>query len=297
MMGVKVQHFEKKKIWSSATIESNGRWKWAVCFFAIMSLMHGGCRNCGDKTKDGEDDTRAEHDRRSGITWVKIPGNEFQMGSESGRPNERPPQWVKVETFRMARTETTVLQYLRCVDAEACADLQSGASIFNWDRDGKENHPVNGVTWRQAVDFCTWAGGRLPSEAEWEYAARSGGKNVTYPWGDINATCKHAVMHEKIPGCGKGRTWEVCSKKAGNTEHGLCDMAGNVWEWVQDVYHENHYGVPEDGSARKGPEGATRVLRGGGFDTSFYLQTTTRMESNPDDDLNPNRGFRCAKDG
>ncbi|MFI5350372.1 MAG: formylglycine-generating enzyme family protein, partial [Elusimicrobiota bacterium] len=102
---------------------------------------------------------------------------------------------------------------------------------------------------------------------EWEYAARSGGRDRKFPWGNEKATCERAVISEGDDGalgCGKNSTWPVCSKPAGNTRQGLCDMAGNAWEWVQDRFHNSYAGAPADGNSREGP-GANRVVRGGSF--------------------------------
>ena len=120
-----------------------------------------------------------------------------------------------------------------------------------------------GVDWNQAKAFAVWAGERLPSESEWEYAARSGGKDRKYPWGDEEATCETAVIGGS--GCGNNAARPVCSKPKGNTEQGLCDMAGNAWEWVEDWYHGSYDGAPTDGSAWESPTGSFRVVRGGSW--------------------------------
>jgi formylglycine-generating enzyme required for sulfatase activity len=202
------------------------------------------------------------------------------MGSSAGGADELPVHAVTVPTFEMLRTEITVSQYGECVTAGSCTEPGTGTNA-NWNDPGYEDHPVNYIDWQQAVDFCTWAGGRLPSEAEWEYAARSGGQDITYPWGNDAATCAYAVMNEGGWGCGMDRTWTVCSKPAGNTTQGLCDMAGNVWEWVQDWYHSDYTGAPIDGSAWE-DSGSIRVIRGGSFgNTSYYVRAAYRNVLGP----------------
>ncbi|MCD6497958.1 MAG: formylglycine-generating enzyme family protein [Deltaproteobacteria bacterium] len=199
------------------------------------------------------------------LTWITIPGGSFQMGSTAVQSDEQPVHSVTVAGFEMTKSEVTVRQYGACVTDGECTAPGTG-TYCNWNDPGYEDHPVNYVDWGQAVAFCTWAGGRLPSESEWEYAARSGGQAIDYPWGNAAATCSYAVMDDGGGrGCGTGRTMARCSKSAGNTSQGLCDMAGNVWEWVQDWYHSNYNGAPSDGSAWESPSGSCRVFRGGSF--------------------------------
>jgi len=203
----------------------------------------------------------------AGINWVLIPGGTFMMGSNDGDAfkGEKPVHRVRVGTFQMAKTEVTVAQYRACMFAGACTQPNTDKNC-NVGKSGRDDHPVNCVDWDQAKAFSKWAGGRLPSEAEWEYAARSGGKNQRYPWGDAKATCRYAVMDDDVEGCGKGHTWRVCSKTMGSTSQYVCDMAGNVWEWVEDCWHKNYRGAPDDGTAwTRGCTDSGRVFRGGSW--------------------------------
>lgn len=235
-----------------------------------------------------------------GFEWIAITGGAFMMGSsESEWTDTYPAHQVTVSDFFINRTEVTVEQYRACVDAGVCQELVSSDEC-NWDTVDRDDHPVNCVPWHYAADFCAWAGGRLPTEAEWEYAARSQGQDVVYPWGDTAPSCEVAVMMggEGLAGCGLEHTWPVCSKPDGDTVQGLCDMAGNLLEWVQDRYHSNYEGAPDDGSAWVEAEDGfenERVGRGGHiYDSAPGLETRARvnrvgaMGGEVD-------GFRCAR--
>jgi formylglycine-generating enzyme required for sulfatase activity len=226
----------------------------------------------------------------AGIKWVKIPGGTFQMGSRSGDKDEKPVHRVRVKTFWMAKTEVTVAQYRRCVRAGRCSKPDTGKQC-NWGKGGRGQHPVNCVDWKQARSFSRWAGSRLPSEAQWEYAARSGGKSWKYPWGNAKATCARAVLDDRThtAGCGKKRTWPVCSKPRGNSLQGLCDLAGNVSEWVRDSIYPlglgSYRGAPTDGSAWVSGSSSnrlSRVLRGGSWNHSArHVRAAVRGRSYP----------------
>ncbi len=213
---------------------------------------------------------------KAGIEWVRIPGGTFRMGSNSGDKDEKPVHSVQVSSFELTKSEVTFGQYEQCVRAGACTPAHTSDgncyvySGSGWKRgklpqsfQGKEQ-PVVCVDWTQAQAFAKWAGGRLPTEAEWEYAARSGGKTWTYPWGDETATCGNTVMSVGGEGCGRTRTWPVCSKPTGNSTHGVCDLAGNVWEWAQDTYHNSYSGAPSVAKAWEDP-GSYHVIRGGSW--------------------------------
>jgi iron(II)-dependent oxidoreductase len=249
-----------------------------------------------------------QYDARTDLTWVKIPGGTFNMGSSSGDVDEKPVHRVRVESFWLAKSEVTVSQYRRCVTAGSCGVPFTGGDC-NWGVSGRDNHPVNCVFWGHSVAYARWAGGRLPSESEWEYAARSGGRSWTYPWGNEAPSCARAVMADgKTYGCGTSGTWAVCSKEKGNTVHGVCDMTGNVFEWVQDRYYYSYIGAPRDGSAwerladasrgfRIGGArlGVDRVSRGGSWAFSGrYLRASARSHGSPGLNIG-DLGFRVVR--
>jgi formylglycine-generating enzyme required for sulfatase activity len=211
------------------------------------------------------------------LVWIPISGGSFQMGSSDsyGGDDTTPIHTVTVPSFEITKSEITVAAYDACINAGGCQDPipSNASSMCSWASGEPQQYPslpIDCVTWQDAHQFCTWVGARLPSEAEWEYAARSEGQATTYPWGDAAPTCNLAV--NEVAGCAFSPLPDpVCSHPAGNTAQGLCDMAGNVWEWVEDAWSTSGYaGAPTDGSAQEsgapaGPLGQPRVERGGGF--------------------------------
>ena len=241
-----------------------------------------------------------------GVIWMPIQGGFFSMGSSARSKDAMPVHRVTVQSFSILKTEVTTAQYRACVKAGTCRPPQwaTRGSKYNL-RTGTNKHyrgfsganqPVVGVSWKDARKFCHWAGGRLPSEAEWEYAARSGGQARKYPWGDAAATCSRAVMDHGGKGCGRKRTWPVCSKIAGNTAQGLCDMAGNVWEWTEDCWHKSYRGAPTDGSAwTKDCSSSNRTGRSGSWaNPTNGLRAAFRNRGTPRD-RHHGLGFRCAR--
>lgn len=245
---------------------------------------------------------------RGDLEWVTIPGGNFLMGSTRGENKELPVHEVNVPTFEISRSEVTNLQYGRCVDTGKCSPPHwddGKCQRFDgrrWVRGGAipfsvrgADQPVVCVDWTQAADFARWAGGRLPTEAEWEYAARSGGKERRYPWGDDIATCDRVVMEGSSGwGCGRVSSWPVCSKRDGNTDQGVCDMSGNVWEWCLDNGHDNYSGAPSDGSAWFGGTDR-RVNRGGAWSGNAERQRSTFRDSSPADYSAYNFGIRVVR--
>ena len=196
-------------------------------------------------------------------------------------------EWVysKPAGVQLAKTETTVAQYAACVQAGSCEAkhhaTKSDWDKCNWGHSDRDDHPMNCVDWYGADQFCKWAGGRLPTEDEW-YAEASESGRRKYPWGDREVDCSLAIWGDgsNTDGCGKDRTWPVCSKTAGNSVSGLCDMSGNLWEWTSTWY---------DNSQKE------RVLRGGSWnsDDPEYLRASYRFGDNPGS-WYLDYGFRCA---
>ncbi|MBN1652862.1 MAG: formylglycine-generating enzyme family protein [Deltaproteobacteria bacterium] len=242
------------------------------------------------------------------LGWVTIAGGTYMMGSdwEVGEEAEHPRHKVTVQSFKIMKTEVTVSQYRVCVEAGVCTEpdqfteYDMSPDLYNWIYPDRENHPVNRVLWGQAREFALWVGARLPSEAEWEYAARSGGQDIVYPWGNEEPTCEYGVINyaDKYCGTDSSGTMEVCSKSMGNTAQGLCDMAGNVTEWIEDAFHRDYDLAPSDGQAwsEHSGEESEVVVRGCAFDSwADDCRSTTRRNADTTDNKDI-RGFRVVMD-
>ncbi len=225
-----------------------------------------------------------------GVPWAQLSGGTFWMGSAAGDTDESPPHEVRVGAFDLSASEVTFGQYNQCVEAGQCAPAHTDdGTCFvpdgtTWKRGvlpasfRGDRQPVVCVDWGQAQDFASWVGGRLPTEAEWEFAARGTSKGASYPWGNDEAGCTFATMVDTTQGCGQGHTSAVCSRWRGTTKQGVCDLAGNVWEWVQDGYHDTYAGAPSTGIAWEDGPGP-RVIRGGGWDSDgFDVRATSRAQ-------------------
>ncbi len=210
---------------------------------------------------------------------VRIPAGSFMMGSEDGDVDERPVHNVTLASFEMDVTEVTVKAYKACVDAGRCSKPDTGG-FCNWGRVHRDTHPVNCVDWTQARAFCSWAGKRLPTEEEWEYAAR-GTDGRTYPWGN-DAHDATRLCSTRSQG-----TCEVGQFLPGDSPFGLHDMAGNVWEWTGSRYCS--YSKP-------GCSEAAHVHRGGSwnYDSPSFVRAANRVRYDPSL-RNDFLGFRCAR--
>jgi formylglycine-generating enzyme required for sulfatase activity len=195
-----------------------------------------------------------------------VPGGWFDMGSSDGQKDEKPGHKVWVDSFYLEKSEVTVWEYLHCVHSGACRmPLWWNKHFFNRDADDVPGNkwldmPVTGVSWNDAQAYCAWkgAGYRLPTEAEWEYAARAGSSS-NYFWGaNMDSADRYAVVDKGLS--------PVMSRKP--NAFGLYDMIGNAWEWCQDRYDGKYYEKSPD----RNPTGANdakkypyRVVRGGSW--------------------------------
>ena len=234
-----------------------------------------------------------------GMMMLYIPAGEFEMGSEEGDSDEQPVHTIYVDAFWMDETEVTNEMYSQCVNDGSCN--KPGGSYYG--DVSYADHPVVSVDWNDSASYCEWVGGRLPTEAEWEKAARGGVEGEAYPWGDA-FDCKKANADDEtliddyvVPGganCdGYNRTSPAGSFSPNG--YGLYDMSGNVWEWVNDWYASGYY-VNSPSSNPSGPSsGEYRVLRGGSWlNYNDSLRSADRGWINPTYSNNY-LGFRCSR--
>ncbi len=220
---------------------------------------------------------------------LKLPGGKFIMLSGLAK-NQPPPRAIPLAPFWIDRTEVNVGAYRACVSRGACARPAKTSASCTFEL-GDPELPISCVHWSDAEAFCRSSGKRLPSEVEWEYAAR-GNVGTAYPWGGA-VSCKIAVtlLNERTgKSCGEGHPDRVGAHPAGASVFGVLDMSGNVEEWTSDWYVE-HLG--------RGPAprvGASHVLRGGGWLTAPSMARTTTRNWGSAVEAGPNVGFRCAKD-
>ncbi len=247
---------------------------------------------------------------------VLVPAGNFWMGcAPSDRQctaKEKPGHRVYLDAFHIDKTEVMVSAYQSCVNAGHCttdhlseywANGKYTASKYcHFGKSGRGNHPMNCVSYGQAEAFCKWKKQRLPTEAEWEKAARGTDKRI-YPWGKTEVSCKYAVMNETRlmgqDGCGRGSDWPVGSKPAGASPYGALDMIGNVSEWVSDWYSETYYKVSPDRNPTGPSSGGYRISRGGDsgdVNTDVLLRASSRWLVYKDpEERSPTRGFRCVR--
>jgi formylglycine-generating enzyme required for sulfatase activity len=254
---------------------------------------------------------------------VRVPAGEFTMGSDAdvgfeackkyyiGHESECKREWyedeepvhtVYLDEFYIDKYEVTNVQYRECVEAGKCTaptECDFGEPTYN-DSD-KANHPVVCVNWEMSKNYCEWADKRLPTEAEWEKAAR-GTDGRVYPWGNefdgskvnfCDQNCEFDWANKEYDD-GYVRTSPVGSYELGKSPYGVYDMAGNVWEWTSSEYKDYPYRT-DDGREDLTRTDVLRVLRGGSwYDFAYSVRAPNRYGDNPDDTYDY-LGFRCLR--
>ena len=222
---------------------------------------------------------------KDGMTLLFVPAGEFTVGSDDGSSDERPVHKVTLDAFWIDQTEVTNEMFAKCVQDGSC---NPPSNTTNYDDSDHADHPVVFISWTDANAYCSWADRRLPTEAEWEKAAR-GENALIYPWGN-NAPNSNLLNYNN----NVGDTTEVGNYPDGASPYGALDMAGNVWEWVADWYGKSYY-ASSLASNPLGPDsGQYRVLRGGSWSYSDYNVRSAYRNWYVPTASNYNLGFRCS---
>src|SRR5947209_448081 len=275
---------------------------------AIMRIFERGAAEQIDiKTRiEAADLLGQAGDPRLDDNWVEIAAGTFRMGAQSREKDaanydpeaddsESPVHEVSLTDFRLGRYPVTVQEYAKFMDRDGYRIRKywaDGFGKFSEPRDweGQQrypNRPVVGVSWYEAAAYCAWAGGRLPTEAEWERAAR-GPLSASYPWGNEPPLAKSRVNY----GAEVGHPTPVGLYPAGNSVEGLCDMLGNVWEWCSDWFGE--YEQEKQADATGPASGEYKVLRGGSwYNSPRSVRVSVRVRNVPAS-RNFIIGFRCG---
>lgn len=220
-----------------------------------------------------------------GSVLIHIPAGEFIMGDNGF---DAPIHTVNVDSYWIQQTKVTNRMYEQCVKAGVCAPPTQtlGGPVFS--NPEFASHPVVGVTWQQAQTYCNWIQGNLPTEAQWEKAARGLSGNP-YPWGTGSPSCSLLNFSNCV-----GRTSNVTAQQFGKSPFGLYDMAGNVFEWVYDWYSQTYYSQSPSANPTGPESGQYRVVRGSSFESaSEQIASAIRRFDEPTD-YRRDTGFRCA---
>jgi formylglycine-generating enzyme required for sulfatase activity len=199
---------------------------------------------------------------------------------------------VWLEAYWIDQTEVSNWQYGLCLDAGACNPPQKTSSVTRSNyfySNTYQDYPVVWVTWDDAHDYCDWVGGYLPTEAEWEKAAR-GPNGYKYPWGNSSPTSNLANFGNNL-----GDTNKVGSYMAGASPYGVLDMAGNAYEWIYDYYSADYYSSSPSDNPFGPDSGDMQVLKSASFNTSAYLIRSANRGRYAPDTTGDDDGFRCIR--
>lgn len=221
-------------------------------------------------------------------TMILVPGGDFVMGSDN-KGDHSPSHIVRLDTFYIDQYEVTNAQYYTfCRETGRSLPEFWGKDVFRCSLEYPD-HPVTGVSWNDAAAYAEWCGKRLPTEAEWEYAARGGLPGSNYPNGDTLTPADANYTKS-----GQGGTVPVGSYPANGFV--IHDTAGNVAEWVADWYSDDYYAVSPPSNPKGPKKGKFHVIRGGGWHSGPYCNRVYYRNALPPNWLDFNVGFRCAKD-
>lgn len=302
------------------------RWFFLAAFLLLPAACEKAPEKVAEKTEEKTGEKTVEKSSVPGMVFIQ--GGVFQMGTDDGMPFEAPVHTVEVNSFLIDEHEVTVAEFAKFVEA---ANYQTEAEKFGWSgvfnmksgewertdgadwrhpeglgsKEAASGEPVCQVSWNDAQAYAKWAGKRLPTEAEWEYAARGGLAGKTYAWGDDLRPNGKPVANWWQGSFPENNTGEdkfiklAPVKSFAPNGYGLYDMAGNVWEWNADWYADDYY----KNSPKENPPGARpgeeRVIRGGSWmcaeNFCSNYRVAARSHATPDSGLN-NLGFRCARD-
>jgi serine/threonine-protein kinase len=234
---------------------------------------------------------------RDAMEMVYVPAGEFTMGSPNGVgfDDENPEHVVNLGAFWIDKTEVTNAMYAECVGENACQPpitVKSDPMSDYYGNPQYGDYPVTLVSWTSANTYCNWAGERLLTEAEWEKAARGTDKR-TYPWGNSSPTCSLANYSDCV-----GALSVAGGHPDGASPYGALDMAGNLWEWVQDWYSASYYAISPLDNPQGPTTGKTHVVRGGswfivpGGNNDLYIRSANRGGDLTKVDSGV--GFRCG---
>jgi len=290
------------------------RLNWNRIFAVLLMVVFVGCgEDEPEKVKPKQVEMVDEGPKRR-IVWEKdgvkmtlIPAGSFEMGDQKGEDDVLPVHTVELDAFYMDIHEVTVAQFKRFVEESGYAYEGDWNSVAKYSP--TDECPMVYVSWPDATAYCEWAGKRLPTEAEWEYAARGGLKGKQYPWGSgVGVNGKRARTYANYRGTAvvvgaleipKGKDkWDESTAPVGSFKpngYGLYDVAGNAWEWCADWYGADYY----SNSPLRNPQGPSagewRILRGGGWlDFTDFLRVGYRFPNPPENGNDSSFGFRCV---
>jgi formylglycine-generating enzyme required for sulfatase activity len=261
----------------------------AICVVAVLLMI-------SQRTNTSSLGSNIQATTSSAIVseMLTIPGGDFLMGTNdtAAKDEERPQHTVYLNEFKIDKYEVTNAMYKACVTSNSCkilAIMPNDHRVSYYDNPAYINHPMTYVSWNDANAFCAWAGKRLPTEAEWEKAAR-GTDGRIYPWGN---TFDGNLLNSMVSR--KNAPASVGSFPNGRSPYGVMDMAGNVSEWVSDWYDANYYRSSQVQNPKGPANGTQKVFRGGAWNADEkVVRTTSRRMGSTDYNISY-LGFRCAQ--